>query len=180
MLKVNVGVSRKLSKDYNSTGFSLNLEGEICAKLDDPEGIIERVREYYDLAEEALQDQIRRYQELEAQADRETDDPSARPQARHPSSNGNGQQASENRSGFSKPTRENGHHSGSAKGQTEPITPKQVDYIHHLTKRHGLTGKQLESRVVTHVGRPCSIDHLSKAEAGQLIEGLVGGRSHAD
>jgi hypothetical protein len=49
-----------------------------------------------------------------------------------------------------------------------------------LAKRHGLTGKQLESRVVTHVGRPSSIDHLSKSEAGQLIEGLVGGRPHSD
>lgn len=37
MLKVNVGLSRKVSRDYNSTGFSVNLEGEVCAPLDDPE-----------------------------------------------------------------------------------------------------------------------------------------------
>lgn len=35
MLKVNVGLSRKLSRDYNSTGFSLNLDGELCAGMDD-------------------------------------------------------------------------------------------------------------------------------------------------
>ncbi len=47
MLKANVGLSRKLSKDYNSTGFSLNLEGEVNATLDDPEAVIERIRELY-------------------------------------------------------------------------------------------------------------------------------------
>jgi len=29
MLRVNVGLSRKLSKDYNSTGYSVNLDGEV-------------------------------------------------------------------------------------------------------------------------------------------------------
>lgn len=62
MLKVNVGLSRKLSRDYNSTGFSLNLEGELCVGLDDPEAMIEKVKEFYDLAEEALNQQIERYE----------------------------------------------------------------------------------------------------------------------
>ena len=44
MLKANVGLSRKLSENYQSTGFSLNLEGEINATLDDPESVIERVK----------------------------------------------------------------------------------------------------------------------------------------
>jgi len=60
MLKVNVGMSRKISRDYNSTGFSVNLEGEILANLDDPEAIVERVKEFYDLAEESLAQQIER------------------------------------------------------------------------------------------------------------------------
>jgi len=46
MLRVNVGLSRKLSRDYNSSGFSLNLEGEICVGLDDPEAMIERVKDF--------------------------------------------------------------------------------------------------------------------------------------
>ena len=54
MLKVNVGLSRKVTRDFNSTGFSLNLEGEICGTLDDPETLIERIKEYYDLADERL------------------------------------------------------------------------------------------------------------------------------
>ena len=61
MLKVNVGLSRKLSRDFNSTGYSVNLEGEVANPVDDPEGVIEKIREYYDLAEEALRDQVERY-----------------------------------------------------------------------------------------------------------------------
>ncbi len=29
MLRVNVGLSRKVSKDYDFTGYSINLEGEV-------------------------------------------------------------------------------------------------------------------------------------------------------
>jgi hypothetical protein len=49
MLNLNVGLSRKVSRGYNSTGFSVNLEGEVCAPLDDPEMIIEKIKELYDL-----------------------------------------------------------------------------------------------------------------------------------
>ena len=45
MLRVNVGLSRKLSKDYNSTGYSVNLDGELTAAVSDPEGVIEQVKE---------------------------------------------------------------------------------------------------------------------------------------
>ena len=58
MIKANVGLSRKLSANFNSTGFSLNLEGEILATIDDPEAVIERIRELYNVAEEALDRQI--------------------------------------------------------------------------------------------------------------------------
>jgi len=54
MLKINVGLSRKLSRDYNSAGFSLNLEGQLGGGLDGPETLIEKINEYYDLAEEVL------------------------------------------------------------------------------------------------------------------------------
>ena len=75
MLKVNVGLSRKLSRDYNSTGFSLNLEGEICVSLDDPETLVEKVKEFYDLAEEALNQQIVRYEGESAIASRDEEKP---------------------------------------------------------------------------------------------------------
>src|SRR5271157_1973240 len=75
MLKVNIGVSRKLSKDFNSTGFSLNLEGEVAAPIEDTEAVLEHIREYYDVAEAALQDQIDRHGSVEAIASRDTEQP---------------------------------------------------------------------------------------------------------
>ena len=75
MLKVNVGLSRKLSRDYNSTGFSLNIEGEVCVGLDDPEAVIEKIKEFYDLAEETLSQQIERYEGESAIASRDQQQP---------------------------------------------------------------------------------------------------------
>ena len=60
MLRANVGLSRKLSKDYNSTGYSVNLDGEITAPVSDPEAVFEQVKELFDLAEEVLNQQIDR------------------------------------------------------------------------------------------------------------------------
>jgi len=52
MLKVNVGLSKKLSKDFNSSGYSINVEGEVTAPVSDPEAIVAEVKQLYDLAEE--------------------------------------------------------------------------------------------------------------------------------
>jgi len=62
MLRVNVGLSRKVSRDYNSTGFSTNIDGEVTAPVSDAEAVIEQVKQLYDLAEEALDVEISRYQ----------------------------------------------------------------------------------------------------------------------
>src|SRR5690348_11074785 len=72
MLKVNVGMSRKFSRDYNSTGFSVNLEGELSVSLDDPAAVIEKIKEFYDVAEETLAQQIERYESESAIAQRES------------------------------------------------------------------------------------------------------------
>ncbi len=71
MLKVNVGLSRKLSRDYQSTGFSVNLEGEVASPINDPEGVIAEVRRFYDLAEESLNRQIDGHQSEGAIASRD-------------------------------------------------------------------------------------------------------------
>jgi hypothetical protein len=156
MLKVNVGVSRKLSKDYNSTGFTLNIEGEVCAKLDDPEAVIQRIREFYDLAEEALNDQIGRHEEVARSAEREEDRPMP--------ANGTGTNH-----------RKNGRAPNSSHGssQPEPVTRKQIEYIHDIAQRKELSPKQLEDRITTIVGRSVVLDELTKQEAGQVIESLL-------
>ena len=134
MLKANVGLSRKLSENYQSTGFSLNLEGEINATLDDPEAVIQRIKELYDLAEEALDLQIDRHQSDSAIASRDDD--------HHPVNNGhsNGRQAAESNSSYAG---RNGHQNGKAGANGEPATNKQVAFLQTLAKRQDLERNNL-------------------------------------
>jgi hypothetical protein len=169
MLKVNVGLSRKLSRDYNSTGFSLNLEGEICVGPDDPEAMIEKVKEFYDLAEEALNQQIERYEGESAIGSRD-EQPSHRSNghsngtaAREPSNNGN---SNHNGNGQS-------NHNGNGQATNGDVaTNKQVQYLLNLGKRQGLTQLQLEDRIAAILGKKVGVYDLTKREAGDVIDAL--------
>ncbi|MCA9026794.1 MAG: hypothetical protein KDA86_16425 [Planctomycetaceae bacterium] len=175
MLKVNVGLSRKVSQDFNSTGFSVNLEGEVCVPLDDPEGIVEKVKELYDLAEEALNQQVERYESESAIASRDAEPPHrqapARSQqnSRNGTANPNGSRTSPARNG-SRPAR-NGN-----SGAPIPATNKQVQYLLNLGKRQGLTTPQLEQRVADILGRNVGLYDLTKEEAGVVLDALTSDR----
>jgi hypothetical protein len=170
MLKVNVGLSRKLSRDYNSTGFSLNLEGEICVGLDDPEAMIEKVKEFYDLAEEALNQQIERYEGESAIGSRDGQ--------QSPRSNGqsNGTAAKEPANNPTPNSHEgNGHTNHNGNGQAtngDIATNKQVQYLLNLGKRQGLTPPQLEGRIESILGKKVGVYDLTKREAGDVIDAL--------
>ena len=159
MIKVNVGLSRKLSKDFNSTGFSLNLEGEIPAPIDDPEAVVERIREFYDLAEEALDQQIERHQGDDAIANRDAAPPAAH---RNGTSNGRTRQPS------------NGNRQHSASGADEPATNKQINYLLSIAKRNELSTAKLEARIADVLGRPVALYDLTKRAAGTVIDALNG------
>ena len=159
MIKVNVGLSRKLSKDYNSTGFSLNIEGEITAPLDNPEMVVERIREFYDLAEEALDQQIERHQGDDAIANRDTNNrftgrngASSHTHRPQPATNGN----------------------GSRNTQDEPATSKQINFLLSIAKRQELSTAKLESRIAEVLGRPVALYDLTKRAAGTVIDALNG------
>jgi hypothetical protein len=162
MLKVNVGLSRKLSRDYNSTGFSLNLEGELCVGPDDPEAMIEKIKEFYDLAEEALNQQIERYEGESAIASR--DEAPARQ-----SGPSRGRATTQPNPSAEPSPQPLGHsHTGSG----DPATNKQVQYLLNLGKRHGLTPPQLEGRIESILGRRVGVYDLTKKEAGDVIDAL--------
>lgn len=163
MLRANVGVSRKMSKDYNSTGFSLNLDAEINATLDDPEAVIERVKELYSVAEEALDRQIAESQEIDALVRRDAD---GEPH-NHGRSRGNHPEPPED----SAPSR-NGHQRHSPGTSPEPATNKQVQFLTTLAKRQKLFGPKLEGFIEEAIGRRCTPYDLTKKEAGQVIEAL--------
>ena len=160
MLKANVGLSRKIAHDYNSTGFSVNLEGEICVPLDDPQMILVRIKELYDLAEESLCQQIDRHQNAAIQ------EPASRPseQSQIASPNGSGHASNDSES-----DRSNGNRVASA---FVPATNKQISFLLNLGKRQGLNKPQLESRIAGLIGRQVDVYDLSKQEAGLVLDDL--------
>ena len=164
MLKVNVGLSRKLSRDYNSTGFSVNLEGEITAAAGDSDAIIEQVKELFDLAEESLDQQVERTRSINAQASHD-----AEPE--RPGHNG------QCRTGYAGNRHAaNGHSSRTQHDDrpAEPATNKQIQYLLSIGKRQRLSTNQLEQQVQGILRREVGIYDLTKREAAQAIDALTG------
>lgn len=172
MLKVNVGLSRKLTKNYDSTGFSVNLEGEVCAPLDDPEMVIGKIQELYNLAEESLHQQVDRYESDSAIASRDEAPPnrparnSSRPNGGSGRTIGNGHRKTTHRNG-------NGDSRNQNEGEFTPATNKQISFMTNLAKRQGLTTPQLRQRVTEIVGREADLYDLSKQEAGIVLDELT-------
>ncbi len=158
MLKINVGLSRKLSHDYQSTGFSVNLEGEITAPVSDPDAVIEQAKEIFDLAEAALDAQIERSQSNTAIASRD-EEPRA---AGH---EGNGRRVPENNRRTS--SNGNGHK------PDEPATNKQIQYLLSIGKRMRLSTAALEKEVEQILGQQVGLYDLTKKQAGIVIDQLT-------
>ena len=160
MLKANVGLSRKVSENFNSTGFSLNLEGEILATLDDPESVIERIRELFNTAEEALARQVSDSQSNDAIARRDGNDQP------HPVENGRSHDRP-----HSEPDSPSSDRNGKPRND-EPATNKQIQFLQTLAKRQKLFGPKLDAFVEEAIGRSCTIYDLTKKEAGAVINAL--------
>jgi len=166
MLKVNVGLSRKLSKDYNSTGYSINLEGEVTAPVSDPEAVGEQVKELYDLAEEALAVQVDRSQSIDAIASRDEEPRRQRPMSRNGNGFGGAKTSGESR----------GRASGNgSRREDQPDTNKKIQYLLSIGKRQRLTTVQLENRIAEIIGQPVGVYDLSKTDAGIVIDALTNG-----
>jgi hypothetical protein len=168
MRKANVGLSRKVSENFNSTGFTLNLEGEILATIDDSESVIEKVRELFDLADEALQRQIEAHQSDSAIASRDADPPA------HPEQNGRSHDHPQ-----PQPDRPSADRNGRPRND-EAATNKQVQFLQTLAKRRKLFGEKLEAFIQEVTGRRCSPYDLNKREAGQVIDQLSGEESESN
>lgn len=181
MLKANVGLSRKITRDYNSTGYSVNLDGEILASTDDAEAVTEKIRELFCLAQEALAQEIDRDQGEDAIGRRDEERPAPATKGRngHASGNGNGQpapvktappqQSQQPAPSPSPAAPQNGHQNGT----DEAATNKQVQFILSMGKRFKLSTPQLENRIVQVVGRKCGVYDLTKKEAGRVLDQLT-------
>jgi hypothetical protein len=150
MLKVNVSLSRKLSRDYNSTGFSINLEGEIPFSINEPDAVLDHIGEFYDLADKALAQQIDRHQN----PDRTLFDA--------PGSAASAQEECPSVISFPPPN-----------GELR-ATAKQMKYLGDLSQKLSLTPEALDAKVAEILGQTKSHQQLSRREAGTVIAALVG------
>lgn len=166
MLKANVGLSRKLSKDYNSTGFTVNLDGEITAPLSDPEAFLQQMRELWDLAEETLNQQIERAQGEASIASRDVDPPSREPLGDRPQPN---RAPSNGRRETSSPST-----NGQSSHGPEAATNKQIQFLLTIAKRQQLTTVQVEKKIAEILGRSVGLYDLTKKDAAVVIGALTG------
>ena len=174
MLKANVGLSRKITRDFNSTGYSVNLDGEILASTDDAEAVAEKIKELFSLAQEALAQEIDRDQGEDAIGRRDEERPAPRPEA-----NGNGSghtdRPSNGSAPRSTPTNGNGtkneqNGQSGQNGNQESATNKQVQFLLTMGKRFKLSTPQLEGKVAEIIGRRCGVYDLTKKEAGLVLD----------
>ena len=125
-----------------------------------PEAVIERIRELYNVAEEALDRQIADNQSNDAIASRDADEQSK--PAEETRSNGRPSQ---------EPDRPASDRNGKARND-ENATNNQVQFLQTLAKRQKLFGAKLEGFIEEIVGRRSSPYDLTKKEAGTVIEAL--------
>jgi len=126
--------------------------------VNDPQAVVEQVKELYDLAEEALAQQIERSQGTAAIASRDEEPKAA-------SSNGNGRHAAPDNNRRAS-TNGNGH-------KEEPATNKQVQYLLSISKRMRLSTAALEKEIADILGSEIGVYELTKKQAGLVIDQLA-------
>jgi len=164
MLKAQVGLSRKISHNYNSSGYSVNLEAEISAALDQPDAVCEQIDRLFELAEQALQEEIARDWRVSSVAAQKSDS-IAKSDAMNPSS--------EARGSASPPVNAR----ASTSRNSEPATSRQTHCIQSLGKRQGWSIAELEVRIAEILGGARTIQGLNKKEAGKVIQELLSAAS---
>lgn len=155
MLKINVGLSRKITEDYNSRGFSLNIEGELPSDLlHDPRRLEESTDQLFELANRLLDDQVNQAIRPTAKPSngnghsRRYDGPTEQKVDRRPTSNQNGNG--------------NGHNS------ERQLTQAQGRAITNMTRKLGVSTEDwLEENFQVY-----EVGHLSLKLASQAIDRL--------
>ena len=179
MLKANVGLSRKITRDFQSTGFSVNLDGEIPFTPDDPEAVLEKVKELYDLAQEAINREIGRDHGETSSGHRDQNPPALSNNSQNAGTNPQAQPPpATNPSNQSPPQAQNSGQrniNGNGSGNSDAATNKQVQFILTMSKRFKLSNAHLENRIGQIIGRKCGIYDLSKKEAGLVLDEFTNG-----
>ena len=158
MLIASVSLSRKVSHDFNSSGYTVTLDGEVPYPPDDAEAVLEKISELFHLAEEAIATEIERDQQ--SLPDRKNP---AIPPPPPPVKSPRAEPLPMNR-----PALSNGSHPS-----PNTATPKQLQYLQNLGKRKGLSRDDLNGVIAQVLGSAKRTGELSKREAGQVIDHLT-------
>lgn len=156
MLRASVSLSRKVSHDFNSSGYTVTLDGEVPHPPDDPEAVLEKVSELFHLAEEALAAEIERDQKHQP-------DLKDAPTPTTPTRSHRAEPLPMNR-----PASSNG-----STPSPNTATPKQLQFLQNLGKRKGLSRDDLDGVIAQVLGSAKRTGELSKREAGQVIDHLT-------
>lgn len=164
-LSINVGLSRKASKDYQSTGVSINVTAELDQSLlAKPDELQAQVANLYAQAESALEQQANGMSQTEPSPRSDYDD------RRLGRSNGNNGHASGDRgyaNGSRRPAGNNGNGNGHGNGGGGGMTDSQRRAIIAIARRLNVD-PALEARDVLGT----ELDNLSVRQASELIDHL--------
>ena len=160
MLRASVSLSRKVSHDYNSSGYTVTLDGEVPHPPDDAEAVLEKVSELFHLAEEALATEIERDRHRQPEQKNAATPPLPSPS---PVKSTRAEPLPMNR-----PASSNG-----STPSPNSATPKQLQYLQNLGKRKGLSRDDLNGVIAQVLGSARRTGDLSKREAGQVIDHLT-------
>lgn len=150
-LSINVGLSRKASKDYQSTGVSINVTAELDQSLlAKPDELKQQIDDLYGQAEAALARQTQQH----------------RPPASTPERNGRPNGAGGYRNGNGRGYRPNGRSNGTP-ADNGTMTESQRRCINSIATRLG-TDPHQESIDIIGV----ALDQLSVRQASELIDHL--------
>jgi hypothetical protein len=151
-LSINVGLSRKASKDYQSTGVSINVTAELDQSLlARPDELQQQVADLYAQAEQAM----------DRQAGRPEPQP-ASPARRSPAT---GRTGFRNGNGNGNGTRSNGHENGNGNGGG--MTDSQRRAILAIARRAGADPVYEAEQII---GTP--LEEMTIRQASELIDHL--------
>jgi len=154
-LSINVGLSRKASKDYQSTGFSINVTAELDQSLlAKPDELQHQIDALYDHAQAAL--------DRQAGVEQTPHTPTPRTNGRYgrPSTNGNGNGGR----GY-----QNGNGSNGGRGGGGPATDSQRRAINAIATRLNVDPHQEAHDIIG-----ADLNQLTIRQASDLIDHLKG------
>jgi hypothetical protein len=160
-VKISINLSRKLSKDFNSTSVTVGIESEVQSPLSRPEELLEEISGMFRLAERAVD------QEFADLNHAGLDQPVPASAAVKPLTSQPAQASAPAAAKAPEPAAEPAAENG------QPlISERQVKFLGTLAKRSGLAGEGLETHIASVLGRAVPVPRLTRKEAARVIDSL--------